>query len=69
MQSQIRQALRPGGFCVMMVHHLQKDGDSMHDNVIETDRLILRPLSLGDAEAEFVWLSDPVVNRYMPYNL
>ena len=53
----------------MMEHHLQKDGDSMHNHVIETARLILRPLSLGDAEAEFVWLSDPVVNRYMPYNL
>ena len=41
----------------------------MHTHVIETERLILRPLSLDDAEAEFVWLSDPVVNRYMPYNL
>ena len=41
----------------------------MHTHVIETERLILRPLSLDDAEAEFVWLSDPIVNRYMPYNL
>ena len=41
----------------------------MHTHVIETDRLLLRPLCLDDAEAEFVWLSDPVVNRYMPYNL
>ena len=41
----------------------------MHTHVIETERLILRPLSLNDAEAEFVWLSDPIVNRYMPYNL
>ena len=41
----------------------------MHNHVIETERLILRPLSLKDAEAEFVWLSDPIVNRYMPYNL
>ena len=41
----------------------------MHHHIIETERLILRPLSLDDAEAEFVWLSDPVVNRYMPYNL
>ena len=41
----------------------------MHAHVIETERLILRPLSLVDAEAEFVWLSDPIVNRYMPYNL
>lgn len=41
----------------------------MHNHVIETERLILRPLTTSDAEAEFVWLSDPVVNRYMPYNL
>lgn len=41
----------------------------MHAHVIETDRLILRPLTTADAEAEFVWLSDPIVNRYMPYNL
>ena len=41
----------------------------MHNHVIETERLILRPLTLKDAEAEFVWLSDPIVNRYMPYNL
>lgn len=38
----------------------------MHTHVIETERLVLRPLSLDDAEAEFVWLSDPVVNRYTP---
>ncbi len=36
---------------------------------IETERLILRPLTTDDAEAEFVWLSDPEVNRYMPYAL
>lgn len=41
----------------------------MHTHVIETERLILRPLSTDDAEAEFAWLSDPIVNRYMPYNL
>lgn len=41
----------------------------MHTHVIETERLILRPLSLDDAEAEFVWLSDPLVNRYMQYSL
>ena len=41
----------------------------MHTHIIETERLILRPLRLDDAEAEYVWLSDPVVNRYMPYNL
>ena len=41
----------------------------MHHYVIETDRLRLRPLTLDDAEAEFAWVGDPKVNRYMPYNL
>lgn len=41
----------------------------MHHHVLETERLILRPLQTDDAEAEFVWLSDPVVNRYMSYSL
>lgn len=41
----------------------------MHSYVLETERLILRPLTVADAEAEFVWLSDPEVNRFMPYSL
>ena len=41
----------------------------MHTYTLETERLILRPLIVADAEAEFVWLSDPEVNRFMPYNL
>lgn len=41
----------------------------MHTYVLETERLILRPLTTADAEGEFVWLSDPEVNRFMPYNL
>ena len=41
----------------------------MHSYILETERLILRPLSTADAEAMFVWLSDPEVNRYMPYPL
>lgn len=41
----------------------------MHTYILETDRLILRPLTIADAEAEFVWLSDTEVNRFMPYNL
>ncbi len=36
---------------------------------IETERLLLRPLTVDDAEAEFVWCSDPEVNRFMPYAL
>ena len=41
----------------------------MHTHILETPRLTLRPLTIHDAEAEFVWLSDPAVNRYMPYRL
>ncbi|MCH5285987.1 MAG: GNAT family N-acetyltransferase [Christensenellaceae bacterium] len=41
----------------------------MHSYTLETERLILRPLTVSDAEAAFVWLSDPEVNRFMPYNL
>ena len=36
---------------------------------IETDRLILRTVSVGDAEAIFKWASDPDVNTYMIYPL
>lgn len=36
--------------------------------VIETDRLILRPLTVEDANAAFVWLSDERVTKFMPYN-
>lgn len=36
---------------------------------IETERLILRPLTMEDAPDVFEWASDPVVNRYMPYPL
>lgn len=41
----------------------------MHSYVLETERLILRPLTVEDAEAAFVWCSDPKVNRFMPYSL
>ena len=40
-----------------------------HDYILETDRLILRMPSPDDAEMAFVWLSDPKVNRFMPYDL
>ncbi|MCQ2460086.1 MAG: GNAT family N-acetyltransferase [Ruminococcus sp.] len=36
---------------------------------IETDRLLLRPLMISDAEDVFEWTGDAVVNRYMPYPL
>ena len=37
--------------------------------VLETERLILRPITPKDAEQAFVWLSDEKVNKFMPYNL
>ena len=39
------------------------------DRIIETQRLILRPLRVSDAADVFEWVGDPVVNRYMPYAL
>ena len=35
---------------------------------LETERLILRPLTAADAPAVFLWASDPEVTRFMPYN-
>jgi ribosomal-protein-alanine N-acetyltransferase len=41
----------------------------MHKFVLETSRLILRPLTTEDADDVFVWAGDPKVNQYMPYPL
>lgn len=41
----------------------------MTDRIIKTERLILRPLTVSDAEDAFEWQSDPEVNRYMVYPL
>ena len=35
--------------------------------ILETDRLILRPLTIDDAAAVYVWASDELVTKYMPY--
>ena len=35
---------------------------------LETERFILRPLSVDDAESVFEWAGDERVNTYMPYN-
>jgi len=40
----------------------------MHNYVIETERLILRPLKIDDAEDVYQWVSDERVARYMIYN-
>lgn len=40
----------------------------MHDYTIETDRLILRPLKIEDAQAVYQWVSDERVAKYMVYN-
>lgn len=39
------------------------------EKIIETERLILKPLTVLDAPEVFKWVSDPVVNEFMPYNL
>ncbi len=35
--------------------------------ILETERLILRPLTIGDAEEVFSWASDERVTRFMGY--
>ena len=40
----------------------------MHNYIIETERLILRPLKISDAEAVYQWVSDERVAKYMVYN-
>lgn len=39
------------------------------NRIIQTERLILRPINKNDAKDIFEWVSDPVVNKYMPYSL
>ena len=36
---------------------------------IETERLIIRPISIDDAYDVYEWASDPIVNKFMPYPL
>lgn len=35
--------------------------------VLETERLILRPLTMNDKDAIYKWTSDPRVAKFMPY--
>ena len=44
-------------------------GDKTTVPVLETERLILRPLALSDMEAVFKWAGDERVNRFMIYPL
>lgn len=39
----------------------------MHDIHIKTERLLLRPLTIADADDVFEWVSDERVARYMVY--
>ena len=39
------------------------------NRIIQTERMILRPINKNDAKDIFEWVSDPIVNKYMPYNL
>lgn len=39
----------------------------MHNITIETERLLLRPLTVADANEVFQWVSDERVSRYMVY--
>lgn len=39
----------------------------MKEPVLETERLILRPLTIKDAEDVFKWASDERVAKYMIY--
>ena len=41
----------------------------MQQYILQTPRLILRPLTAADAKEVFIWCSDPLVNRFMPYAL
>ena len=43
--------------------------DKMAVPVLETERLILRPLTIDDLDAVFKWTGDPRVNKYMIYPL
>ncbi len=52
-----------------MKNNLKQQNYYKNTPTLETERLILRPLTSEDAEEAFVWCSDERVNRFMPYNL
>ena len=53
------------------IYHGSKlqDTEGTDEKEIETARLLLRPLTINDAQDMFEWVSDPIVNRYMPYSV
>ena len=63
------ESCHSSGFVLSWDIFLSKGVTPVHQYILETERLILRPLTVADAAAEYVWLSDPEVNRFMPYNL
>lgn len=42
--------------------------DKILPEVLETESLILRPLTMNDMEAIFKWTSDPRVSKFMLYS-
>lgn len=44
-----------------------EEGDIVHNIVIKTERLLLRPLTVSDADAVYEWVGDERVTRYMNY--
>lgn len=40
----------------------------MHNVMINTERLLLRPLTVDDAQEVYEWVSDDRVSKYMVYN-
>jgi len=44
-----------------------KEDDEMNIPILETDRLILRPLTINDVQAVFEWTGDERVAKYMIY--
>lgn len=40
----------------------------MHNVILNTERLLLRPLTVADAEEVYEWVSDDRVSKYMVYN-
>lgn len=51
------------------IEKIKQNGFYKSTPVLETERLILRPLTQDDAQSVFSWASDERVNRFMRYSL